>query len=238
MEEADIVVVGGGSGGAAVAGRLSEDGKYSVAVIEAGGRNDGLRTIVPGLLPMQSDASNWRLETVPQIGLNGRRGFQPRGKGLGGSSAINAMCYIRGNAWDYDHWAANGCPGWSYAEVLPWFRNAEHNVRGADAYHGDSGPLWVSDQTHTNPGSLAFIEAAQNLQIPRNDDFNGATQEGIGFYQVTQKGGERWSSARAYLDPGKDRPNLHVLTNAVTERILFDEAAPGESPSCRAARPR
>src|SRR4051812_7046398 len=136
VEEADIVVVGGGSGGAAAAGRLSEDGRHTVALLEAGGRNTGLRTRVPGFMAFQNDKTNWRLETVPQPGLNGRRGYQPRGKGLGGSSAINAMLYLRGNAWDYDNWAAMGCDGWSYADVLPAFKRSEGNERGASDYHG------------------------------------------------------------------------------------------------------
>ncbi len=177
---------------------------------------------MPGALAMQTGATNWRYETVPQAGLNGRRGFQPRGRGLGGSSAINAMIYIRGNAWDYDNWAAMGCPGWSYADVLPYFKRAEHNERGGDDYHGGAGPLWVSDQRHPNPGSIAFVEAGASLQIPRNDDFNGARQEGIGLYQVTQKGGERWSAARAYLDPKQGDDKLRVITGVTAERLLFD----------------
>lgn len=222
MDEADIVVIGGGSGGSATAGRLSEGGRYSVALLEAGGRNTGLRTRIPGFLAFQTGKTNWRYETIPQAGLNGRRGYQPRGKGLGGSSAINAMLYVRGNAWDYDNWAAMGCDGWSYADVLPWFKRSEHNVRGADAFHGGDGPLWVSDQCYPNPGTRDFIEAGAALQIPRNDDFNGARQEGIGLYQVTQRGGERWSAARAYLD-GAARPNLGVLTGVTAERVLFED---------------
>ncbi len=178
---------------------------------------------MPGALALQTNATNWRYETVPQAGLNGRRGYQPRGRGLGGSSAINAMIYIRGNAWDYDNWAAMGCAGWSYAEVLPYFKRAEHNVRGGDDFHGDDGPLWVSDQRHPNPGSLAFVEAGASLQIPRNDDFNGARQEGIGLYQVTQKGGERWSAARAYLEPKRGDPKLRVITGVTAEKLLFED---------------
>jgi choline dehydrogenase-like flavoprotein len=221
MEEADIVVVGGGSGGSAVAGRLSEGGRYQVAVIEAGGANTGLRTRVPGFMAFQTPATNWAYETVPQAGLNGRRGYQPRGRGLGGSSAINAMLYIRGNPWDYDHWAELGATGWGWSDVLPWFKRSEGNERGGDAWHGGDGPLSVSDQHWPHPGTLDFVEAGAALQIPRNDDFNGARQEGIGLYQVTQKGGERWTAARAYL--AKPRANLHIVTDALVERVLFEE---------------
>ncbi len=191
-------------------------------MLEAGGRNTGYRTIIPGFLAFQTPKTNWQFETVPQAGLNGRRGYQPRGKGLGGSSAINAMLYVRGNRWDYDNWAKMGCPGWSYDEVLPYFKRAEHNVRGGDAYHGDDGPLWVSDQMTPNPGALDFIEAGASLQIPRNDDFNGERQEGIGLYQVTQKRGERWSAARAYLEPNRYRDTLNILTGVTVERVLMD----------------
>ncbi|MGN6375711.1 MAG: GMC family oxidoreductase [Sphingomonas sp.] len=223
MEEADIVVVGGGSGGCAVAGRLSEGGRYTVAVLEAGGENRSIRTHCPGFLAFPGRGTNWRFETVPQPGLGGRRGYQPRGKGMGGSSAINAMLYVRGNRWDYDNWAAMGCTGWSYDEVLPWFIRAEHNERGADAWHGDSGPMWVSDQHWAHPGSRDFIEAGRQLQIPENPDFNGAAQEGLGLYQVTQKHGERWTAARAYLGDGTPPDNVAVLTQVLVERVLFDD---------------
>ena len=223
IEEVDIVVVGAGSGGCAAAARLSEGGRYSVAVLEAGGRNTGLRTRVPGLLAKQTPATNWGYETVPQPGLDGRRGYQPRGRGLGGSSAINAMLYVRGNRFDYDQWAALGCTGWGYDDVLPWFRGAEHNPRGADAFHGADGPLWVSDQSHPHPGSREFIAAAESLQVRANDDFNGAEQEGVGLYQVTQRGGERWSAARAFLDPARRRPTLAVVRDVTAERVLFED---------------
>lgn len=223
MEQADIVVVGGGSGGAAAAGRLSEDGRRSVALLEAGGRNTGLITRVPGFMGKQTPKTNWAYETIPQKGLNGRRGYQPRGKGLGGSSAINAMLYVRGSAWDYDNWAALGCNGWSYADVLPVFKRAEANERGASDYHGGDGPLTVSDQHFVHPGSHEFVEAGASLQIPRNEDFNGARQEGVGLYQVTQKGGERWTAGRAYVEPALARSNFRLVTDAVAERVLFED---------------
>jgi choline dehydrogenase-like flavoprotein len=222
-EEFDIVVVGGGSGGSAAAGRLSEGGKYKVCLIEAGGTNTGYRTIIPGFVAFQTPKTNWAFETVPQPGLNGRCGYQPRGKGLGGSSAINGMVYIRGNAWDYDNWAAMGCTGWGYADVLPYFKAAERNVRGGDDYHGGDGPLWVNEQVSPNPGSLDFVEAGASLQIPRNTDFNGARQEGIGLFQVTQHNGERWSAARAFVQPAIAAGRLHVITNATAERVLFED---------------
>ena len=222
MDEFDIVVVGGGSGGSAVAGRLAEAGK-SVCLLEAGGRNNGMRITMPGMLAIPNPAANYMFETVPQKGLNGRAGYQPRGKGLGGSSAINAMIYIRGNKWDYDNWAALGCTGWGFDDVLPYFKRAEHNVRGEDAYHGDDGPLWVSDQKWANPGSHAFVEAAAELQLPRNADFNAGKQEGFGLYQVTQKDGERWSAARAYVEPKRGSKNLDVRIGVTVQKLEIED---------------
>lgn len=222
MDVFDIVVIGGGSAGSAAAGRLSQGGKYSVCLIEAGGTNDNFLIKTPGFLPFLPEKSNYKYDTVPQKGLNGRTGYQPRGRGLGGSSAINAMVYIRGAQWDYDNWAALGCDGWSFDDVLPYFKRAEHNERGDDDYHGTGGPLNVMDQHYANPGSSAFVEAAAQLQYPRNEDFNGAKQDGFGLYQVTQKGGERWSAARAYLEPAKSCANLTVLTDSLTEKIIVE----------------
>jgi choline dehydrogenase-like flavoprotein len=221
MDEFDIIVVGGGSAGSAAAGRLSEGGKFTVALIEAGGRNDKIRIKTPGLMPFIPKSANYQYDTVPQKGLNGRICYQPRGRGLGGSSAINAMIYIRGNAWDYDNWAALGCAGWGYDAVLPYFKRSEGNERGGDAYHGGDGPLNVADQRHVNTGSNAFVEAAASLQLPRNTDFNAATQDGFGLYQVTQKGGERWTASRAYVEPVGSR--ISVFTDALTEKIIVEQ---------------
>ena len=222
MDTFDVIVIGGGSAGSAVAGRLAERGK-TVCLLEAGGRNDTMRVKTPGFMPFLPDAVNYRFETVPQKGLKGRIGYQPRGRGLGGSSAINAMIYIRGNAWDYDNWASLGCTGWGYEDVLPFFKRAENNERGANEWHGSGGPLNVADQGSPNPGSLAFVEAAAQLQLPRNADFNGASQAGFGMYQVTQKGGERWSAARAYVEPLRKDRNLDVRIGVTVKRIEIED---------------
>tara|TARA_R110002072_G_scaffold22383_30_gene78413 strand:+ start:1169 stop:2752 length:1584 start_codon:yes stop_codon:yes gene_type:complete len=222
MDEFDVIVVGGGSGGSAVAGRLAEAGK-SVCLLEAGPRNNTVLVKTPGFMPFLRQGSNYRYETVPQKGLNGRVGYQPRGRGLGGSSAINAMIYIRGHRWDYDHWAELGCSGWGYDDVLPYFKRAESNEQGADEFHGGDGPLHVSDQHWPNPGSKAFVEAATQLQLPHNRDFNGARQEGFGIYQVTQKDGERWSAARAYVEPLRGNRNLDVRIGVTVQKIEIDD---------------
>jgi choline dehydrogenase-like flavoprotein len=167
--------------------------------------------------------NNYGFQTVPQKGLNGRRGYQPRGKTLGGSSSINAMLYVRGHRWDYDHWAALGNSGWSYEEVLPYFKRAEHNeVFGANEYHGVGGPLNVMYPRHDSPIFAQFLQAAAMQGIPQTPDYNGAQQEGAFMYQVTQKNGERCSAAKGYLTPNLSRPNLQVKTNAVTSRILIE----------------
>ncbi|MFV1599589.1 MULTISPECIES: GMC family oxidoreductase [unclassified Phaeobacter] len=229
--EADYVIVGGGSAGSTLAARLSEDPTVTVCLLEAGGRGDGLLVRAPAavvaMLPGRPKINNWAYETVPQPGLNGRRGYQPRGKGLGGSSAINAMLYIRGHASDYDEWAALGCPGWDWNSVLPYFRKAENNERGGDDLHGAAGPLQVSNQKSPRPITDAFIKAGQSLQIRHCEDFNTGDNEGIGLYQVTQfhradRNGERCSAAAAYLHPVMDRANLKVITRAQASRIIFD----------------
>ncbi len=223
MESFDYIVIGGGSGGSAAAGRLAVDGTKRVCLIEAGGRNDNVLIKTPGFMPFIRNSSNYKFDTVPQKGLNGRIGYQPRGKGLGGSSAINAMVYIRGNAWDYDNWAAMGCTGWAYEDVLPYFKKAEANERGADDYHGAGGPLFVSDLISPNPASHAFVEAAGEMQLRRNDDFNDETQEGFGLYQVTQRNGERWSAARAYVEPIREQGNFAIRTGTVVEKLVIEQ---------------
>lgn len=227
----DYVIVGGGSAGSTLASRLSEDPAITVCLLEAGGKGDGLLVRAPAavvaMLPGRPKINNWAFETIPQRGLNGRKGYQPRGKALGGSSAINAMLYVRGHAKDYDEWADLGCDGWNWDAVLPYFRRAENNERGADAAHGGSGPLQVSNQKSPRPITRAFIEAGQALQIREVADFNAGDNEGIGEYQVTQfhakdKNGERCSAAAAYLHPVMNRKNLTVLTKAQASRILFE----------------
>jgi choline dehydrogenase-like flavoprotein len=224
-EPFDFVVVGGGSGGCAVAGRLSEDPRTSVALLEAGGKNDNWVVTTPGALVLMvaGKVNNWALQTVPQAGLNGRIGYQPRGKGLGGSSAINAMVYVRGHRNDYDHWASLGNSGWSYAEVLPYFKRSEDNADFDGEYHGEGGPLAVNKLRTDNPVQQTFLQAAREAQFRIREDFNAEEQEGLGIYQVTQKNGERCSAARAYIHPFMaTRANLRVETNAHATRILFD----------------
>src|ERR1700744_6554552 len=224
-DSADFVVVGGGSGGCAGASRLSEDPATSVALLDAGGTCDNWVVTTPGaiILMVSGKLNNWAFDTVPQKGLNGRIGYQPRGKGLGGSSAINAMVYIRGHRSDYDHWASLGNTGWSFTDVLPYFKRSENNADFGGDYHGKDGPLRVNKLRTENPVQQTFLQAAQEAQFRLREDFNAEDHEGLGVYQVTQKNGERWSAARAYIHPHMgSRANLRVETKAQATRILFE----------------
>ncbi|UXI02464.1 GMC family oxidoreductase [Photobacterium sp. TY1-4] len=220
----DFIIVGAGSAGCVLANRLSADPSVKVCLLEAGPQDASLMIRVPlGIIGMMhSKKMNWRYYTEPEPHLGGRRLFWPRGRTLGGSSASNAMCYIRGHACDYNQWAALGNEGWGYQDVLPYFKKSQHQLRGEDAYHGVDGPLHVSDLRVHNPLSDAFIEAAMQAGHQRAQDFNGSEQEGVGYYQVTQKNGERCSTAAGFLRSAEARDNLTVITDALTTRVLFD----------------
>src|SRR3954462_1903029 len=222
--EFDYVIVGAGSAGCVLANRLSANGKHSVLLLEAGPRDNHIWIHVPlGYGKLFTEKSvNWMYQTEPEPGLGGRQVFQPRGKVLGGSSSINGLLYVRGQHEDYDRWRQRGNAGWGFDDVLPYFKKAENQQRGADDYHGAGGPLPVSDMIHADPLSEAFIKAAVESGIPDNPDFNGATQEGAGWFQTTTRNGRRASTARSYLRPARSRKNLHVETSALARRILFD----------------
>jgi choline dehydrogenase len=222
--EFDYVIVGAGSAGCVLANRLSADGKHSVLLLEAGPRDRNIWIHVPvgyGKL-FKEKSVNWMYQTEPEPGLNNRQVFQPRGKVLGGSSSINGLLYVRGQHEDYDRWRQRGNAGWGYEDVLPYFKKAENQQRGEDEYHGTGGPLPVSDWRHQDPLSEAFVKAAVEAGLPFNPDFNGAKQEGAGFFQSTTRRGRRASSAFSYLRPARDRGNLHIETDALAQRLLFE----------------
>lgn len=220
----DYIIVGGGSAGCVMAGRLSENPDISVCLLEAGKPDTSVLIHAPaGVVAMlPTKINNWAFETVPQKGLNGRKGYQPRGKTLGGSSSMNAMMYCRGHKWDYDHWAELGNAGWSFDEVLPYFIKSENNESIRDEYHGTDGPLNIANLRSPSSMNKVFIEAAGEFGIPHNKDVNGAEQFGVMETQVNQKNGERFSVAKAYLTPNLDRENLTVITSATTKRVLFE----------------
>jgi len=220
----DYIIVGAGSAGCVLANRLTADGRHRVLLLEAGGEDRNLWIHIPiGYGKLFNDPTvNWMYQTTPQSQLNGRRINQPRGKVLGGSSSINGLVYIRGQAEDFDRWEQAGATGWGFSDVLPYFIRAEDQARGADEWHGSGGPLPVSDQCEPHELCDAFIAAAEEAGHSLNPDFNGATQEGAGYFQTTSRRGRRISAAVAYLKPARRRPNLHVMTGALAQRILFD----------------
>src|SRR5215472_5064696 len=223
-ESFDYIIVGAGTAGCVLANRLTASGSERVLLLEAGGHDRHIWIHIPlgyGKL-FTNPKVNWLYSSEPEAELNNRRIIQPRGKVLGGSSSINGLLYIRGQPEDFDHWRQLGNAGWSFEDVLPYFRRAEHQQRGEDALHGVGGPLCVSDVCEPHPLCEAFIEAAQQADFPRNDDFNGPVQEGAGYFQLTARRARRCSTAVGYLRPARRRANLAVVSNALATRILFE----------------
>src|SRR5271154_2557546 len=211
----DYIIVGAGSAGCVLAARLTEDPQTRVLLLEAGPRDTRKEVHIPAAFSkLYKTSVDWNYSTEPEPWLNNRKLYWPRGKMLGGSSSMNAMIYMRGNRLDYDYWASLGNKSWAFSDVLPYFKKSEMQQRGASEYHGGSGELCVSDLRCVNPLTQAFLAAAEELGVPENSDFNGATQGGVGLYQVTQKNGGRHSAADAYLNPVLARPNLTVRTVA------------------------
>src|SRR6201996_8390874 len=219
----DYIIVGAGSAGCVLANRLTASGRHRVLLVEAGGQDRNIWIHIPlGYGKLFSNPKvNWLYTTEPEPELDNRRVIQPRGKGMGGSSSINGLLYIRGQHEDYDHWRQLGNAGWSFNDVLPYFRRAEDQERGADELHGVGGPLSVSNVCEPHPLCEAFIAAAQASGFPRNDDFNGAAQEGAGYFQLTSRNGRRWSTAVGYLKEARRRGNLTVVPKALATRVLF-----------------
>ncbi|THF67280.1 choline dehydrogenase [Pseudothauera nasutitermitis] len=220
----DYVIVGGGTAGCVLANRLSAGGRHRVVLLEAGpaDRSPWIHLPIGYGKTMVHDELNWGFHTEPEPHMNGRRMYTPRGRCLGGSSSINGLIYIRGQAADFDAWAQAGNPGWGWADVLPYFRRAEHNARGADAWHGADGPVHVDDIRERHPLMEAVIAGAGELGVAANADFNGAEQGGVGYYQLTTRKGLRVSAATAYLRPARRRANLRVITGAHVSRIEFN----------------